>query len=425
MDQSNVYPRFRWFIMMAAIVATAAQTAMMIAPAPLMGPIAKDLGMSVGQATGIIMGLWQIAAPISVIASGFYVDRYGITKTMALGCALLILPSLAFPFVDNNLGAIVALRVLQAFGVGPISAAVAPLAAIWFPPQQRSFVAGLQGMANSLGVAISFMLSPVIFAVSGNWLTVMPWMTIVAVVALVLTLAIPFGSKPPSLAVQITGCDSVAGKDDFKLALKQPVTYVGIAALFIGCWTFVAFNDLTPGYFAIESPVGLGFGPEEAGKLMTIYQLAFMAGAVAVAVIFEKVFKENARLTISIGFGLFAVFATSIMLPAVYANKSVLMICLPLAGFFGAWCIPVCITFISLHYPAHITGKMIGLWFGVGIFAGLPAIIAGSAALHTTGNYHMSIIIVAAVALLGIIVAMFMKPPTVFCIIEKGNNIQA
>ena len=62
-----------------------------------------------------------------------------------------------------------------------------------------------------------------------------------------------------------------------------------------------------------------------AGKLMMAVQIAFMAGAVVTGFVFEKVFKGTARPVIMIGYALFAIFAVSIMWPAVYKNMTILM----------------------------------------------------------------------------------------------------
>ena len=51
---------------------------------------------------------------------------------------------------------------------------------------------------------------------------------------------------------------------------------------------------------------------------------------------------------------------------------------------------------------------------GVGLFGGLGGIIAGATALHKTGNYHASIIIVCIIAIIGLAFAQFLRPPQVF-----------
>jgi len=410
MENTPSYPNFRWFVLLAMIASTAAGLAIMITPAPLIGEVAKGLGLSPGAATGIIMGLWNIVGATSCLGAGFLVDRYGINKLLVGGCVLFTVPSLLFPMAGHNLGAIVALRCVQALGVGPVTAIIGALAAIWFPPQQRGMVCGIQGVATSLGVLIGFMLSPAIFASKGDWEVVMACMAVIPAVAFVLCAAIPFGPKPPAYVEEVSADAAAEAQGAFAKALKARTTWIVIASVFISCWFFTGFNDLTPGYIAIEHPVGLGYGPMMAGKLMGTYQLFFMIGGLAVGFIFEKVFRESARATVGLGFLISSLLAASIMIPFVYTQIPMLRTVLPIAGFFAAWVMPTCVAFISLNYHPGIVGRLTGLAFGIGLYAGIPGIIVGSIALRATGSYHTSITIVSTVAILGAVLSQLIKP---------------
>ena len=156
MGKTHAYPNFRWFALLTMIVTTAASTTVMIAPAPLMGELAKTLHVHPGTATGIFMGLWNIIGATSCLGAGFLVDRYGIPKMIVLGCLLLVVPSLLYPVVGYSLKGLIVLRIVQALGVGPLTALVAPLAATWFPPQQRGMVAGLSGFPFPWGSSWAF-----------------------------------------------------------------------------------------------------------------------------------------------------------------------------------------------------------------------------------------------------------------------------
>jgi hypothetical protein len=54
---------------------------------------------------------------------------------------------------------------------------------------------------------------------------------------------------------------------------------------------------------------------------------------------------------------------------------------------------------------------MVGLWMGIGLFGGSVGVIAGSVALHHTGNYLASIFLVGGVAFAGLLVSFFLRPP--------------
>jgi len=410
MDKPQAYPNFRWFVLLAMIVTTAASTTVMITPAPLMGELAKTLHVDPGTATGIFMGLWNIIGATSCLGAGFLVDRYGIPKMLVLGCLLLLVPSLLFPVVGYNMKGLIILRIVQALGVGPLTALVAPLAATWFPPQQRGMVAGLSGFAISLGVLLGFILAPIAFAATGSWVATVAWLSISPLIGLVLSLVMAFGPKPPAFHDDISAEALAEAEGAFKRAMKSSATWIVVVTIFFSCWFFTGFNDLTPGYIAIDAPTGLGYGPMMAGKLMGIYQLFFMIGSIAVGFIFEKIFRESARATIGVAFLVSGVLAATIMLPSVAHNVSVLAKLLPIIGFFAAWVMATAIAYISLNYHHSIVGRVTGLAMGIGLYAGIPGIIVGSMALKFTGNYHTSITIVSTIAIVGAIVVQFLRP---------------
>lgn len=62
------------------------------------------------------------------------------------------------------------------------------------------------------------------------------------------------------------------------------------------------------------------------------------------------------------------------------------------------------------------------MWVGLCVFGSTAGGICGSIALRVTGNYHLSIIIVSIVAIIGLVASLFLKPPTVFALGEKGDR---
>ncbi|MBP1627520.1 MAG: rane protein, major facilitator superfamily [Holophagaceae bacterium] len=410
MGQTQSYPNFRWFVLLALVVATAASTILMIAPAPLMGEVAHSLSIDPGMATGIVMGLWNILGATSCLVAGFLVDRFGVNKLMIAGCIIFIVPTLFFPMAGKNLGLIILLRAIQACGVGPVTSILGPLAATWFPENQRGAVAGIQGVATSAGVGLGFAIAPKTFMATHSWLATMGWMTIAPVIALILCAAIPFGPKPPAFQDEMDETAKAEAQGAFAKALKTPTTWFLIACVFISCWFFTGTNDLTPGYIAINAPTGLGYGPVVAGKLMGIYQLFFMVGGFLVGALFTKVFKGSARAAVGIGFLVSAATICTIMLPSVYSSVGNLAKVLPLAAFFAAWIMPSAMAFIAINYHHSIVGRVTGLAFGIGLYAGIPGIIVGSALLTKTGNYHASITLVTCVAVLGAVLSQFIRP---------------
>ena len=137
MSEDISYPRYRWFVLLTLCVVTVATSVIMISPAPLIGIIAKHLKLDLGVTTGALMGGFNLALAVSCIVGGFLCDRFGLVKVYIWGSLLMILPTLALPYWGDTFGGVMLIRVLQAFGVGPILASVAAVAALWFPPSNE------------------------------------------------------------------------------------------------------------------------------------------------------------------------------------------------------------------------------------------------------------------------------------------------
>ncbi len=420
MNEPQEYPSFRWFILVTLGLATMNTSIIMISFAPLMGDIAKNLGLNLGAATGAFMGVFNLVIATCCLLGGFLCDRYGVVPVFFVGHVIMILSSLAFPLFAQSFGSAMLLRIIQACGMGPILATASPVAAQWFPEKERGIVMGIQGMTVSLGIAVGFIAAPAAFAETGTWQATMAWLTIPYFAGLVLIAIVGFGPKSPVRSSCGDGSTPASEAHDYKLALRQPVTWLGLFLVFCLCWILSAFNDLTPAYLAIDKPIGIGYGRMTAGKLMMALQIAFMVGAVVSGFIMQKVFKGSARPVIMIGYVLEAAFCTSIMWPAVYSSVGALLIFLITIGFFMAWPVPNALAFVSMHYPPGIAGKIGGMWLGIGLYGGSIGIIVGSIALHRTGNYHTSIVIVGILALIGLILSAFLKPPKIFCAIDEG-----
>ncbi len=407
MERQIAYPAFRWYIMFMVVIAVAAQGMMLIAPTPLVGVIAESLGGNLGAITAALMMPFTLMVAIGGILSGLLMDRIGIYKTFLIGTALAAGAALLTPVIGSSLGVIIVLRALQGLGCGPLIASGPKLAAEWFPPKQRGIVQGVLGAALSLGITVGLVTGPQIAAGAGDWTATLLIYGIVMVAAFILIAVSRFGPQAPVNEILQEGVT----KGELKNVFGMPVFWMTFLAVFALCWVQQGYNDLTPGHIAVPAPAGLGMGPEAAGKIMGIYTLAFMVGSLVSGFVAEKVFRGSYRFAVATTFFLTAIFCYSVTLPAISANTNTLMLVLILAGFFMGMPMPIAQTSISNFYPEKITGAVGGITMGLGIFGGTAGVAAGSAALHGTGLYQMSITIVVIVAILGGLAGLGIRRP--------------
>lgn len=410
-DVSEKYHPFRWFILATLVVVVAVQAIALIAPAPLIGEIIKTSAgtLDPGQVTWMTMGTWNLFVAIAAIAGGPLLDRFGFVPMYFAGIGLILLGWLLTPALGDSFWGMTAVRTIQAFGGGPIMGAGVYVAATCFPSKERSIATGALGFAMSVGIFLGLTLSPAGFAATGDWKQALFNLWPYAIVALAMTAVVAFGPKvAPAANPNAIAAAPVTNAALFKKAMSMPITYVAIGCVVIASWFNQAFNDMTPGYFALDVPVGLGLGPS-GSSMLAIAQFGQMVGALVIGFIVERLFRGRVKLPILIAFAVLAAGSAALLLPAINQNQGVLTTSLLVTLFFFAWINPSALGFIAKHYPANITGKIGGLAQGVGIFGGLAGVAAGSAALSATGFYTVSTMIMAGVCVVGFVVALFLK----------------
>lgn len=415
-----VYPKFRWYVLIAVIIATLAQGMILIAPTPLIGEVAKTLHLDLGAATAAAMLPFNLMVALGGIFGGLILDKLGVAKTFIGTCLLVSFCTFLVPVLGNGAASLVVLRALQGFGCGPVIASGPRLAAEWFPAKQRGLFQGLQGAALSLGVTIGLMFGPTIAAGSG-WQVALAWFGGLMFVAFIMFIIYAFGPKSPVIMAEAETGSAAAG--DFKKVLALPVFWLSLLAGFALSWVMQGYNDLTPGHIAVPPPVGLGMGPQAAGALMGLYTLAFMLGSLVSGFVSEKIFRGKYKKGVTVTFILTAIFCISVLFPPVHSNPVILAICLILAGFFMGMPMPTIMTFIANSYPEQLTGRVGGMTMGLSLFGGTIAVAAGSFALHATGRYTASILIVVTVAIIGALAGFGINQPRIFA--TKQPNISA
>lgn len=276
-----------------------------------------------------------------------------------------------------------------------------------------NFTTGVLGAAMGLGIMVGLNLGPMSMAAAGgDWAVGLRNLWPLALVGIIMTVVCMVGPKVAPAGAGMENMDEAALASNtarYKKALLLPLTWIATACVVIASWFNQAFNDMTPGYLALDPPVGLGLGAAGAGSIASLAQIGNIVGCLVVGIIVERVFKGKARPALMVAFAAMAVGAGLLLVPGVNTSQTMLTVAMMITVFFLGWINATALGWVAKNYPAEITGKLGGMAQGIGIFGGLAGVAAGSAALHATGYYVVSTLIMVAVAIVGIGVAFFMQ----------------
>jgi len=391
--------------MVTMFIMTTIASIFLIAPAPLLGEMMKTMpGVSPGQVVMATMTVFNILVFVSAILGGPLLDKFGVAKVYMGGMILLTIGALLAPFISTSFWGMIFIRILQGAGTGPIMASVLPVAAIYFPPKQRSILIVIQGIATSIGIMVGRIIVPGIYQTTGNWQTALAWLALFSILGLVISFTVALKSGQGVRAPETIA----AFMENIKLSLIRPVTWVVIGCLAMYNWMYQAFNTIIPSYAIAYSPAGLGYDPETIGSLASGAGLLLICGGIIGAIITEKFIKGNAQPVVMAGFVLAAIFIFLIKVPAIASNHKMLQISIYSMAFFSAFIQPQAFGYMAKYYPKGIAGTLGGLIVGISSIISLAGTAAVSVFIYTS-RYQAAINFLVAVALLGAIIALFLK----------------
>lgn len=409
-----IYPRYRWFVLFTLSIVDAVSIMILVAPATIIGEISKTLGISLGHTTAVMMIIINIFIAISALLGGTIIDRVGAYRVWITGTGLLILGSILVPVIGRSSIGMLTIRAIQGCGVGPILASLPLVVMQWFPKKERVIIFGITGIVASLGAAIVMYFIPFIFQKTGSWQVAMFWMIIFHVTALLLSLAVALGPKPPlkDREPPSHGIDLIS--KEMKEVFLLPSTWSALICIFLFNWVVRTFHDLIPGYLAVDQPIGVGMGSLSSGKLMSGVYITTMLGLIIGGIIMEKALRGHPRKLVMTGFIVPAILWYTIKFPEIFSDAVILSVCILLGGFFLSFTCPLIMAFVAKSYPEHIMGKLGGVITVCIIIGSMSGTATGSYALHITGFYHIPINLLSLGAFLGFLFAIFLKEPKIF-----------
>ena len=405
MDESTDFKRVRKWVMFVNCLAVANFCICNLAWSPMLSDIAKSLQTDMGQATQL-MAIFALTSAIGLIVGGFLCDRIGLYKVLLLCLFCAVVPVAVIPLLQGSFSQIFYLRLLQGFSGGVLCNA-SPVLATWYPPLKRGVAGGFIALSAPVGGALGGGLAPVLCGIVGGWQQAFVWLSLPGWINIFLIFYVMKMVK--TVASQTKPTSGSKAGSALGLAMRSPVTWIGVCVAFCIAWAMQGAYGLIPPFLATEYPVGLGYGALLAGQLMLALMIAGILGPLIAGVLLDKAFSGNPKPVIIIGFILSAIFLYTLQISAISGHIFTLIIDLALVGGVLLFLYPAMQVMISQIYPVETVGSMLGLWMGVGTFGGSAAMFASSISVNRSGSYDFTIVMLAIAAFAGFLLTMFMR----------------
>ncbi len=372
-------------------------------------------------ATGNFLGYLALA-----VVGGFLASRYGPRRVIGVSM-LLTGAAMAFTGPANTFGEAVAWRVLTGIGSAGSNVPVMSLLAAWFAPRRRGLATGIAVGGSSLALIITGRAVPSILETYGEdgwrytWLVLGGAVLLLGVLALALLRDQPArkGLRPigaesavPRAAIASSPVGRIPAKATFGLGWQRvyrskAVWHIALIYVAFG-FSYVIYATFFARYLEGEA----GYSREAAGSLWSaVGWISITCGLIWGSV--SDRLGRNVALTIVylIQAASYAVFALW-QRPAGYAVSAV-------AFGLTAWSIPgivaaACGDCVGARLAPAALG-FVTLFFGLGQAVG-PS-VAGALA-DAIGSFSPSFLLAAAVALLGGIGSLLLRPE---CVAEEDG----
>jgi cyanate permease len=265
MANSETTSSYRWVIEALLILALASQTLTWLAPAPILGPIIKDLHIDLA-AAGLIISVIALCIAIFALAGAVVAQRIGALRSFILGVWLLAIGGVLSGYAPG-FGALLVCRVLEGIGFGVMIAPPATLVMQWFDESQWPYMNMLNAVAPFIGLTAAFAVTgPVYVALGSRWRSVLlAFGLLVTAIAILWTL---LGRTHPAHANVQGGHAADAGAMREVLGMRD-IRIIAIA-LGAGMWVFQLYSAFLPEFFQTVRGLTL----EQAGSLTALIPFA-------------------------------------------------------------------------------------------------------------------------------------------------------
>jgi MFS family permease len=358
----------------------------------------------------VFLLLFALTMPLA----GPYIQKMGPKKVSTVGGALVGIGWIAASFSSSPIMLAILYGIIGGVGVGIAYGCPIAVSAQWFP-DKRGLAVGLTVLGFGFSAAL---IAPISDFLVANYGGVMSALKIFGIAFFIITVVLsqllvvpPLGWCPTGWKAPAPKPGAAAKVDFMRSEMSKNKTFYGLWL----CYTIGALAGLTA--IGIAKPVGLevaaneGMAVAAAGILMTSLTFPFALcnglGRPIFGTLTDKLSPRNAAVITYV-----LIIAACLMLYTNYASVTMYTIAFALLwGCLGGW-LAIAPTATASFFGMKDYAKNYGLVFtAYGIGAAIGGIVSAQAK-DIMGGYQPFFLIVAALAVLGIVVSfLLMKPP--------------
>ncbi len=275
-------PRYRWVIEALVIAMLIGQVMTWLAPAPILEPMIRGLGITLGQA-GLIISVIALCIGIFSFAGTFVTERLGTLRSLLGGIWLLGIAEIASGYA-TSFSALLLCRVLEGVGYGIMIGPPAALVMQWFGKHEWPWMNTVNSVCAYVGITAVYAVTPPVYAALGSsWGRVLTCYGVgVVAVAILWTV---FGRERLSDAtVTEASRGGETGASLSEVLRMRGVTLMAVA-LFGGMWVFQLYTAFLPQFFRVERGLELGAAANLTAVLPFAAMFAAGAGGIATSLV--------------------------------------------------------------------------------------------------------------------------------------------
>lgn len=355
--------------------------------APLVEPIARDLGLS-HAAMGSVMGAWPLIYIVSAMPCGALLDRAGPRRALFLGAAAVALSAAARAVSGGHLELFFAVAIL---GIGgPLISIGAPkLIGLWFEGPERGFAMGLYVTGPTTGniTALAGTNALVMPLLGGNWRAVL--LTYAAIVLLTGLVWLAIAAHPASRDAErrVAAEPRASQRDVFAELLGIPAVRLVLA---MGVCVFF-FNHSLNNWLPQILRSG-GMDPVTAGYWSSVPTVVGMIGALVI----PRLATQQRRFTV-----LFALIGSACAAALLIRtlDSGLLPVGLVLQGLARGSMSSVTLLLLmeTRGVGSRVMGAAGGMYFSAGEIGGVLGPLSVGALSDLTGGFSAPLLMLSAV----------------------------